>query len=311
LSIETPTAVRADENVFLIGRPPFGEYLGFMMGQTVEGPTADRRQLADAWRAANDHIRELEQAEAGWADEPPLEPLPDALTSLKESVLVDPVVQKTFAFVPIDLALVELDRLIVFQKHINLAYVRELRARLGEAPTPQDVFRFCLPFEGRSDPVPLGARTAQQGWTFSSPSTDFRQLDVALLAPEQAPGLAPAGVPVVIVAVAIGYGANYLTALHVDGRLVLHNGSHRAYALREAGHTHVPCLVQEVSRREELEVVANDELANHAERYLDDPRPPVLKDYFDEQLRMIVHVPAKVRQLEVGIGVKPADVPAS
>jgi hypothetical protein len=57
-------------------------------------------------------------------------------------------------------------------------------------------------------------------------------------------GLDFAGVPKYVVAIAVGYGANFLAAAHVEGRLILWNGSHRAYALRAAGHTHVPCLIK-------------------------------------------------------------------
>jgi hypothetical protein len=215
------------------------------------------------------------------------------VTNLRDRFLADPVVQRTFALVPIDVAMVELDRLVVFQKHVNLAYVHSLTARLEIEASDAAVFRFCLPFDQRCDPVPLAARTAQNGWTFSSPSNDFRPLGVALLSPEQVEGFELTGVPVAIVAFAVGYGSNFLSALEVGGRLILNNGSHRAYALCEAGYKHAPCLIQRVSRRDELEVVGNEEVAQHADRYLDAPRPPVLKDYFDEKLRMTVHVPRR------------------
>jgi hypothetical protein len=236
-------------------------------------------------------------------------PGPSQSTNLRDRFLADPVVQRTFALVPIDVAMVELDRLVVFQKHVNLAYVHLLTARLEREASDAAVFRFCLPFDQRCDPVPLAARTAQNGWTFSSPSNDFRPLGVALLSPEQVEGFELTGVPVAIVAFAVGYGSNFLSALEVEGRLILSNGSHRAYALREAGYKHAPCLIQRVSRRDELEVVGNEEVAQHAERYLDAPRPPVLKDYFDEKLRMTVHVPATMRQYQVNVGVGAADVP--
>jgi hypothetical protein len=41
-----------DEAVYLIGRPPIGEDLGFM-DQTLEGAATSREQLMDPWRAAN------------------------------------------------------------------------------------------------------------------------------------------------------------------------------------------------------------------------------------------------------------------
>lgn len=60
-----PTHISADEHVFLIGRPPLGEYMGFLKTQTVEGQTTDDAALAEQWRAANGRIQQLEMTEAG------------------------------------------------------------------------------------------------------------------------------------------------------------------------------------------------------------------------------------------------------
>jgi hypothetical protein len=307
---QSVSAVSADPHVFLIGRPPLGEYLGFLTSQTVEGETSDPGSLTGAWRVANDHIRELEQTEQGWADSPAVQPLPDALNSARDRVLADPMVQHSFAIVPISIGVVDLDRLVVFQKHVNLAYVRELREQLGQRPGDEAVFHFCVPIDSRSDPPIHAARFAQNGWTFISPSTDLRMLEAAVIEPSQVARLDVGGVPKAILAVVVGYGSNFLSAIRAEGRLILNNGSHRAYALREAGFTHVPCLIQDVSRREELEVMANRELAQNPDLYLTAARPPVMKDYFDEALRMIVHVPRKVRHVQVAFNAEPRDLPA-
>jgi hypothetical protein len=63
-----------------------------------------------------------------------------------------------------------------------------------------------------------------------------------------------------------------------------------ATARTAAGHTHVPCLIQNVSRREELELVA-PEIQQHIDLHLEAPRPPLLKDYFDDRLHLSLHVP--------------------
>jgi ParB-like chromosome segregation protein Spo0J len=42
---------------------------------------------------------------------------------------------------------------------------------------------------------------------------------------------------------------NVIHVIHVENRLVLANGSHRAYALHDLGITKVPCLVQQVIER--------------------------------------------------------------
>jgi hypothetical protein len=44
------------------------EFLGFVTNQTRGGAHADQRALADQWRKANDHIKDVEAREAGWAD---------------------------------------------------------------------------------------------------------------------------------------------------------------------------------------------------------------------------------------------------
>lgn len=303
------TSQRTDDHVFLVGRPPLSEFLGFVTALAAEGQAVELGALANEWRAANDHIRNLETREEGWADSPPIEPLPTEQESLRQLVLSDPVFQRSFGLVPTDIAVVELDRLVVFQKNINLSFVQQLQDRLGLHPSEDDIFRFCLPFK-REDPPAQVARVAQNAFMFVSPSNDFRFLDTALLGPQQVTGVQPTGAVVGVVGLVVGYGSNYLSVIHVDGRLVLNNGSHRAFALRERGITHVPCAVQRISRREELEVVSSQELQQHPDRYLSGPRPPVLKDYFDTKLRKIVPVPRRQRQVKISFGVEPLDVPA-
>jgi len=48
-------------------------------------------------------------------------------------------------------------------------------------------------------------------------------------------------------------------------RLILNNGSHRAFTLRQMGVTHVPCIVQHVSSRDELEVVASSAVRRNSD----------------------------------------------
>ena len=57
-----------DDQVFLIGRPPLGEFLAFITTMAVGGQSIPQSILASEWRAANDHLRGIENEEAGWAD---------------------------------------------------------------------------------------------------------------------------------------------------------------------------------------------------------------------------------------------------
>jgi ParB-like chromosome segregation protein Spo0J len=113
-----------------------------------------------------------------------------------------------------------------------------------------------------------------------------------------------------MVVLAFGYSPNMLAAALVEDRLILMNGSHRAYALRDAGVTHAPCLIQEVSRRDELDVLGVDDLQSRPDAFLAAPRPPLLRDYFDPALRITAGVQRKNRHVQVGFNVAALDLPA-
>ena len=63
--------------------------------------------------------------------------VPDrAVGDTRRPLLADPSVANIYWAVPGEIGIVELDRLVVFQKHVNLAYVDDLTRRLPEdAPT--------------------------------------------------------------------------------------------------------------------------------------------------------------------------------
>ena len=101
-----------------------------------------------------------------------------------------------------------------------------------------------------------------------------------------------------VVVVAVGYGTNHLSAMRVGSRLILDDGTHRAYALLASGHTHVPMLIQEIPEGEEREHLPPDVQAD-LDGYLKSPRPPLLADYVSDTLRVVVHVPRTMRSIGV------------
>lgn len=303
--MSAPTDSRSDEHVFLSGRPPLNEFLGFVKLQA--GVEIEVGELANEWRQSNVRVQELERQEPDLADDPRIEDLPHALQPLAREVTDDPAFQRSFPIVPTRFALVDLDRVVVYQKHINLAYVEELQRALSNDPSPEDVFRFCMSPEA-ARPRVRAQQVANNVFVFASPSNDFRFLGASMLSDfDLPPGIS--GHPSTLIGLSVGYGSNYVNALHVEGRLILNNGSHRAYALRDRGVSRVPCLIQEITHREELSVIGPNEVQEHPERYLEHARPPLLKDYFDEDLRKLVLVPRKARQVRVTFGVEQIDVP--
>lgn len=299
-----------DDHIFLVGRPPIGEFIGFVRARAVDGHMIDQAQLADEWRVANDRVRELEREEANLADGPPIARLPEGLQDLNEELHNDPIIQHAFRMFPTEVGIVELDRLVVFQKFINLRYVEELKELLGPEPDQRSVFRVSLSLD-RIDPPVRHMQTGPNNFSFVSASNDFRFLEAPLLKPSQVRGYSSTGAVTAFLALAIGYGSNCLNAFHIENRLILNNGSHRAYALRDLGIKHAPCLVQQITRRDELEIAGVRDVHRHPERYLQTPRPPLLKDCFDPLLRKLVKVPRKHRMVKVSFGVEQTDIPAT
>lgn len=302
------SAPAMEEWIFLTGRPPLQEFLGLVAAQYTDSQSFDLRALNAEWRLANSCVQELETAEGGWADNPKIAPIGRALKALSDEVLNDQSFQRSSYIVPIRLGVVELDRLVVHQTQINLSYIQTIKSSLGANPNPAQVFRCCLPV-GQSAAAPLRAmRVAQNSYVFVSPSNDFRFLDSAVLRPDQLKDFSTGSSIGNVVGIMLGFSVNHFTVIHAQNRLILHNGNHRAFALRDSGITHAPCAILEVTHSEELAIMAPERVHQHPERYLSAPRPPILKDFFDPRLRKILQVPRRLRQVKITFGVESISV---
>jgi hypothetical protein len=303
-----PAPDATQEFIYLLGGTPLEEYRDWMSREPIEADRLDPPRLEATWRAADAVRKKLQQAEAEWADFPPLQPLPAEFQDLAARVRADPCFQRAFAPLPFALAVVELDRLAVRQKTVNLTQVRRIQERLGPAPTPEAVFCLCMPFEHATIP-PRWEALPDGAHDFTSPSNDLRFLEAVVLRPQQVLDYHSFGPVAAVVALMVGYGSNYLNAIAMDGRLVLHNGSHRAYALRDLGLTHVPCVIQHARTEEELMRVAQGGLRRYPDVYLKEPRPPLLKDYFNPHLCRRVRLPHVLRHVQVRYTVDEFDRP--
>ena len=295
------------EVLYLSGRPSLKGFVRYVTDRAW--PTPARSTLVETWQAARAHVKKLEKREAGVADHPRIERLGRHYEPLLLEFFKDPLVRPSFNSLPTDIALVPLDRLVVYQKHIDVTFAEELRRELGDDPDEPRVFRACLG-QDRAVPQASWSSVGRGTFVFVSPSADLRFLGAAGLKPGQVTGWSPAGNVVGVVGNCAGFGTNFLNALFVNNRLILNNGSHRAYALRAAGVTHVPCVIQHVADRDELAFVGPEAVRRHPELYLEHPRPPMLKDYFDPELRLVMQAQRRVRQVTVRFQVEECFVPA-
>ena len=271
------------ELLWLLGQPHLEDYLSFVKNKVNGGRDADPAELAREWRTANDLYHELEQEEAGIAETAESLPLPAGLDALVEEVRSHPWFAATFDTLPATIEMVELEKLIVFQNSVSNLFSGARAHLLGADPAPEDLFRFCLPTE-RVDPPVTIQRLAADRWVFTSPSTDLRSHEPRPMGPRELDSFTTSGPIAGGIALLVGFGCNFMSVVRSEGRMVLHNGYHRACALRALGITHAPAVIQDVTRKDELRVAASETVNEDPAFYFRSPRPPLLKDFFDSRI---------------------------
>jgi hypothetical protein len=296
-----------DESLYLIGRPPLKDFLRFVRHHAVT-PLGERA-LTDAWKTAEREVGRLERAEGGVADDPAIGKLGREYEPLLIELLKDPLIHYGFNKVPTEVAIVELDRMVVYQEHIDITHALRLEHKLGAiSPRGTDLFRTCLPYDHAQPPVKW-SRPGHGKFVFVSPSNDLRFLGPMEIQPGQMKE-PPGGNLVGIAGISVGFGSNFMNAIYAEKRLILNNGSHRAFTLRQLGVTHVPCIIQHVSSRDELEVVGSSSVRRDPDLFLKHPRPPMLRDYFNPQLRLVMPVHRRLRQITVRFEIEEEFIPA-
>jgi hypothetical protein len=291
------------EELWLLGQPPLWRFLEFVEHAMAGGNRADRAALTDEWCAANDYYQELERSEAGIANSGSHRELDPELAHLAEEVTAHPHFRRSFDTAPTTLGMVDLERLIVRQKHVTQSFVNSLMTRIGSHPDPETLFRICLPMQAVRPLVQI-CRVGSHRYVFRCESTDLRYHETTLLSPNQVPGYSSFGAIAGIVGVAVGFGHDFLSVVRVGNRMLLDNGYHRACALRALGITHAPCVIQTVSRADELHITVNARVAEEAEIYFESARPPLLKDFFDPRIRKLVRIRAQTHVVEVNVEIK-------
>jgi hypothetical protein len=305
-TLERDAAAREREELWLLGQPALADFLDHVARAVAGGDAMDRRALVDDWRRANDVYHALETSEAGIADAVERLPLPDAMAGVAAELEASPLFARVFDRMPTAIELVELDRIVVSQRRVTKTFVDRLVPRLSPAPDPVALFRFCQPLERRDPPVTIRRLSADR-YLFSSESNDLRVHRTSLIRPEQLLGQQSVGPVAAVVGLFVGYGSNFLSLIRSDDRVVLHNGYHRAVAMRAAGITHAPCIVQTVTRKDELEVAAADAVADDPAFYFRARRPPILRDFFDPRIVTVLRTRPLRRLVEVSVEVREHD----
>ncbi len=174
-ALRTPsTGGETRDELRLLGQPQLTDYLEFVRTWVQGGADMNPRAVCDEWRAANDHYYDLEKREAGIADKAGCLELPPAMRPLADELAARPSFRITWDCLPTSFGMVELDRLVVYQRHVTLPFVEALQARLAPPPDPEGLFRFCQPLERRDPPIRV-RRLDEERYLFAS---EFDRLPV-------------------------------------------------------------------------------------------------------------------------------------
>ncbi|MDM5176969.1 hypothetical protein PO883_07125 [Massilia sp. DJPM01] len=309
-NLDTSTAIAAPERatheeLWLLGQAPLQKYLDFADDLCAESPEAIRPALIREWGAAKLYYEQLAITEAGVADHLDCAALPAAMLPLAAQVCASPQYTRTFNSLPTRIAMVDLGRMVVCQNHVTRSFVDQLKAQLGPHPDPQALFRFCFPPDEVRAPVQI-REAGSKRYVFRSESTDFRFHEPVLLRPDQLNDYRACGTVAGVVGLVVGYSANILNAVCDDdsGRLVLNNGYHRTCALLELGISHAPCVIQTVSSRDELDLVAKSVVATDPGYFFNAPRPPLMRDFANPRIRKVLRIKKIARMIEVTYDVR-------
>lgn len=302
-------APRGERIVKLLGQPHLADYLRFFQNRVIGGETVSPRVLAAEWRQANDIYYALLTEQAGIAETIEDLPLPEELTGLAADLASQDQYLQAYDSVATEIRWVELAKLVVSQGSVGLDHSDLLRKRLGSSRTTTDLFDFCLPRTTDSAPISM-VRLPGDRYLFTSQSTDLRFHEVQRMTAEQARAVASFGPVATGLILPVGYGANLLSGIGSDKRIVLQNGYHRAYSMLAHGITHAPMVVERVSCLDELNLVGSDDVTDDPAHYFRSPRPPLLKDFLDPALTRQVLVYALETRVELEIKVRTSTGPA-
>jgi len=265
-----------------------------------------KSEIKASWAAAARHFDELRRTESGVPDAIATRPLPEENAHRAETLRHDPLFVRTFSDYPYSFEEVEVDKLVACQRAVHLDYISHLTSEYERRG--RDLLDYCVIPGEDTTPVNVG-RTAPNAFTASSENPGLRFLG-AYEEPyrqELLQAQTPGGQPVRLIALVLGYASSTMNVYRVRKRIILANGFHRLYALRQLGITHAPVVVQDITHPK-LELPP--QIAELPRDYLvEDPRPALLNDFFDKQLTCEITQQGFLKAVQVGWGVNENMVP--
>ncbi|HXY11267.1 MAG TPA: hypothetical protein VEI52_25765 [Terriglobales bacterium] len=284
---------------------PRPSVIAFVENQCVEEEIRRKDEILRRWEAARQEFT----AKAPRSFETvSFKAIEDNYSAKLDAIRNDRRFAHTFQQFPTTFEIVEIDKLIACQATVTMDYAAKLRDGFPERLDLDALIDICLSLD-KTVPEVSDIRINEQTIIYSSENTDFRFLGAIdkPLAEINLDTSSTGGIPTRGLVMLFGYGGSPINVLRVGARIFLHNGFHRVYALRSAGVTEIPVVVQTV-HNPALEFPA--QYQNIPKDYLlTADHLPMMEDYLNENFVIDLRSKARRRGIKVVVIAEPIDVP--
>lgn len=205
------------------------------------------------------------------AGRPRLEDIAGAYKPTLRRVTHNPRFDETVGDLKWSWKLVEIDPLLAFQFHVDIERAASLCVSLGGARTVRAMLPICLP-ETLGEPPPPRISAQENAIYISASSLNWRKLQAGNLGRDNNQRF--------VTGMAWGVGSPLLQVIRYEGRCYLRNGYHRAFGLRQAGLTEMPCLLLEAT---DFRQVVDRPQGFFQQELLESDDPPTLLHFSEDR----------------------------
>lgn len=208
-----------------------------------------------------------------------IDPLPASIAERGEATLrtLRPAIETRDVATRLSAGIVDLSRLLSFQKAVNLEHITQRVA--AAAPDDWDALaELCLPAAAPDEELSGTFDRDGHGVTITSLNPNLRVSPVRTVT-------APDGTASRVIGFTLMFGTPHVHVVEYSGRWFLKDGYHRCYGLLARGITRVPAIVE---RARSFADVHGGGATLISQEYLLGAHPPVLGDFHDPALSATV-----------------------
>lgn len=197
-------------------------------------PNLSASALVTDWAAAVANLGPAFQN----AGSPDIQPLPATGLAYVQQMMADPWTANALNSISgQSLQFIEIDPLLAFQFAIDEERAAHHCALLTRPPNVAEIFPICLPIGEPREPFQWSVNPQGTSLVVKSRSLNLRPINVQMNTNQAS----------VQLAFQFGFPPPFIQVVRFNARCFLFNGYHRAFGVRRAGHTHIPCVLRDVA----------------------------------------------------------------